>query len=218
MDNAGQVGRRASATDLRERSVRVVADGQPLRQAARRCGVRVSAVKRSVVRQQATGSRAHTPRPGGPRTIGREQEALLLARLQAAPEATMWEHCAWWEEPQGQPLARGDAVAGAPPAGVDASTKTLAAVPCAASRSAPPGASAVAPQDPPRCVLVEASGTHTALTRLSGGAPHEGRASGSVPRPHGTNTTVGAALTPDGVPVRGTCGSSWRRRCGPGRW
>jgi hypothetical protein len=42
---------RASATDLRERSVRVVADGQPLREAARRFNVRVSAVKRSVVRQ-----------------------------------------------------------------------------------------------------------------------------------------------------------------------
>src|SRR6516162_5910568 len=86
---------RASSTDLRERMVRVVADGQPLREAARRFGVRVSAVKRSVVRQQETGSLERTPLPGGPRTIGREQEATLLARLQAAPDATVLEHCAW---------------------------------------------------------------------------------------------------------------------------
>jgi transposase len=96
---------RASSTDLRERSVRVVADGQPLREAARRFGVRVSAVKRYLVRQQETGSLERTPLPGGPRTISREQEALLRARLQAAPDATVLEHCAWWAEHQGQRLS-----------------------------------------------------------------------------------------------------------------
>ena len=96
---------RASSTDLRERSVRVVADGQPLRVAARRFGVSVSAVKRYVVRQQETGSLERTPIPGGPRKIGREHEAILLARLQAEPNATVLEHCAWWEEHQGQQLS-----------------------------------------------------------------------------------------------------------------
>jgi transposase len=130
---------RAYSTDLRERIVRVVAEGQPLREAARRFGVRVSAVKRSVVRQQETGSLERTPIPGGPRKIKREQEVILFARLEAAPEATVVEHCAWWEEHQGQALARGDAVAGHPPAGLDAYKKSLAAVPCATSRRAPPG-------------------------------------------------------------------------------
>jgi transposase len=130
---------RASSTDLRERLVRVVADGQPLREAARRFGVRVSAVKRSIVRQQETGSWERTPIPGGPRQIGREPEALLLARLQTAPDATVLEHCAWWEEHQGQQLARGDAVAGDAAPGLDAHKKALAAVPCATRRSAPPG-------------------------------------------------------------------------------
>ena len=96
---------RAYSTDLRERIVRVVADGQPLREAARRFGVSVSAVKRYVVRQQETGSLERTPIPGGPRKIGREQEAILQARLQAAPDATVLEHCAWWEEHQGQALS-----------------------------------------------------------------------------------------------------------------
>jgi transposase len=47
--------------------------------------------------------------------------------------------------------------------------------------------------------LVDASGTHTSLTRLYGWAPHDWRASGSVPRNHGHTTTLVAALTPAGL-------------------
>jgi transposase len=39
------------------------------------------------------------------------------------------------------------------------------------------------------------------LTRLYGWAPHDQRASGSVPRNHGKNTTLVAALAPDGLQV-----------------
>jgi transposase len=37
------------------------------------------------------------------------------------------------------------------------------------------------------------------LTRLYGWAPHDQRATGSVPRNHGKNITLVAALTPDGL-------------------
>ncbi len=96
---------RAYSTDRRERIVRVVAEGRPLREAARRLGVSVSAVKRYVVRQQETGSLARRPIPGCPRQIGTEQEAILQARLEEAPDATVLEHCAWWAEHQGQQLS-----------------------------------------------------------------------------------------------------------------
>ena len=96
---------RAYSTDLRERIVRVVADGRPLREAARRFGVSVSAVRRYVARQQATGSLERTPIPGGPRKTSREQDAILLARLQAEPDATVLEHCAWWAEQSGHQLS-----------------------------------------------------------------------------------------------------------------
>jgi hypothetical protein len=36
------------------------------------------------------------------------------------------------------------------------------------------------------------------LTRLYGWAPHDQRAAGAVPRNHGKNTTLVAALTPTG--------------------
>jgi transposase len=58
---------------------------------------------------------------------------------------------------------------------------------------------AVATRDPAQFVFVDESGTHTSLTRLYGWAPHDQRASGSVPRNHGHNTTLVAALTPEGL-------------------
>ena len=96
---------RAYSTDLKERLVRAVAEGQPMREAARRFGVAVTTVKRAVVQQRETGSLARKPIPGRPRAISGEQEALLRERLQAAPDATVLEHCAWWAEHQGRQLS-----------------------------------------------------------------------------------------------------------------
>jgi transposase len=96
---------RAYSTDLKERLVRAVADGLPMREAARRFHVAVTTVKRAVVQERETGSLERKPIPGCPRRIGPEQEAVLLERLAAAPDATVLEHCAWWAEHQGQPLS-----------------------------------------------------------------------------------------------------------------
>ena len=75
--------------------VRAVAAGQPMREAARRFGVAVTTVKRAVVQQRETGSLERKPIPGRPRTIRGAQDALLQARLETAPDATVLEHCAW---------------------------------------------------------------------------------------------------------------------------
>src|SRR6185312_10646751 len=56
---------------------------------------------------------------------------------------------------------------------------------------------AVASLDPAQFVFVDESGSHTALTRLYGWAPHDRRASGSVPRNQGKNTTLVAELGVD---------------------
>jgi transposase-like protein len=55
---------RAYSTDLKERLVRAVADGQPMREAARRYNVAVTTVKRAVVQQRETGSLERKPIPG----------------------------------------------------------------------------------------------------------------------------------------------------------
>ncbi|HEX5441478.1 MAG TPA: hypothetical protein VFW76_11385 [Ktedonobacterales bacterium] len=88
-----------------------------MREAARRFGVAVTTVKRAVVQARETGSLARKPIPGGPRRIGKDREAALLARLQAAPDATVLEHCAWWAEHFAQQLSEAtmwDGVAGDP--------------------------------------------------------------------------------------------------------
>ncbi len=54
-------------------------------------------------------------------------------------------------------------------------------------------------RDPRQLVFVDESGTHTALTRLYARAPHDQRAVGQVPRNHGKNTTLVAALSWDGL-------------------
>src|SRR6516162_3173829 len=96
---------RAYSTDLKERLVRAVANGQPMREAARRFGVAVTTVKRAVVQQRETGSLERKPIPGYPRRIGPDLEVVLRARLEAASDATVLEHCAWWAEHQGQRLS-----------------------------------------------------------------------------------------------------------------
>jgi len=60
---------------------------------------------------------------------------------------------------------------------------------------------AVAQLDPEQLVFVDESGSNISLTRLYGWAPHHQRATGSVPRNHGKNTTLVAALAPDGLQV-----------------
>ncbi len=58
---------------------------------------------------------------------------------------------------------------------------------------------AVARLDPAQFVFVDESGAHTSLPRLYGWALHDQRATGSVPRNLGKNTTLVAALTPEGL-------------------
>jgi transposase len=105
MSYAVTPGMRACSTDLKERLVRAVANGQPMREAARRFDVCVNTVKRAVVQARETGSLERKPIPGYPRRIGPEQETALRARLEAAPNATVLEHCAWWAEHSGQQLS-----------------------------------------------------------------------------------------------------------------
>jgi len=69
--------------------------------AARRFGVSFITVKRMVQLQQQTGALLPRPIPGGTRMIGPAQAEVLRARLEAEPDATVLEQCAWWAEQQG---------------------------------------------------------------------------------------------------------------------
>jgi DDE superfamily endonuclease len=91
-------------------------------------------------------------------------------------------------------------VEGHPPARLDTEKKTLAA----SERDEEVRTAwrqAVATRDPEQFGFVDESSTHIALTRLYAWAPHDQRARGSVPRNHGHNITLVAALTPAGLRV-----------------
>jgi len=96
---------RAYSIDLRERIVGAVASGQPLTTTARRFAVSVKTVQRLVRQQHDTGTLAPRPIPGLPRRIGPAEEAHLLARMQAVPDATVLENCAWWAEVSGHQVS-----------------------------------------------------------------------------------------------------------------
>jgi len=105
MGYANEKGMRAYSTDLKERLVRAVATGLPMREAARRFGVAVTTVKRAVVQERETGTLERKPIPGRPRAISPEYEERLRLRLEDAPDATVLEHCAWWAEQYQQSLS-----------------------------------------------------------------------------------------------------------------
>jgi transposase len=89
-------------------------------------------------------------------------------------------------------------VAGHPPLGLDTQKKTLAA--SERNEEARTAWRAAAAQlHPEQLVFVDESGTTISLTRVYGWAPHDHRATGTVPRNHGKNTTLVAALAPDGL-------------------
>ena len=89
------------AADLRERLLGAIDAGLPQAEAARLFGVGLSTIKRWRTRQRQTGSVTASPRPGRSRRIGRAVETALVAQVRAAPDATLVEHCARWEEMTG---------------------------------------------------------------------------------------------------------------------
>jgi transposase len=89
-------------------------------------------------------------------------------------------------------------VASDPAPGLDTEQKTLAASE-RDEEARRAWRAATAQLDPEQLVFVDESGTNISLTRVYGWAPHARRATGSAPRHHGKNTTLVAALAPDGL-------------------
>jgi transposase len=96
---------KAYSEDLRSRIVAAVDGGMPRSEAARVFGVGRATVKRYLALRRRTGALA--PRPGrGPIPVKMSALAEALpARLAEAPDATLAEHCAWYEATAGVRVA-----------------------------------------------------------------------------------------------------------------
>lgn len=189
---------KAYSIDLRERIVHAVGTGQPKSVVARLLGVAWATVDRYVRQHRATGDLSPKPRPGATPRIRPEQYPTLVAQLEAAPDATLAEHCETWERTQHVRVS------------VETMRRTIARVDwrlkkktLAASEQDPVARAEwlkqAAELDPEHLVVVDEMGAPVTLTRRYARAPGGERARGSVPRNQGTGTTLIAALTTQGI-------------------
>jgi transposase len=88
----------AYSEDLRLRVIAAVDGGMSRSEAARVFKVGRATVKRYLALRRETGNLVPRPRRGPPPTKTSALRALLPVRLEAAPDATLAEHCAWYEQ------------------------------------------------------------------------------------------------------------------------
>ena len=87
--------------DFRDRLLRAIDAGLARGEAARRFGVSERSIQRWRRRRREGVGVAPAPRPGRPPRLGPPDLPALQARLRAAPDATLAEHCAAWERERG---------------------------------------------------------------------------------------------------------------------
>ena len=92
---------KAYSEDLRLRIIAAVDGGLPRSEAARVFGVGRATVKRYLALRRETGGLAPRPRRGPPPIKTAALREALPARLGAAPDATLAEHCAWYAQVSG---------------------------------------------------------------------------------------------------------------------
>jgi transposase len=92
---------KAYSRDVRIRALDALDLGTPRPEVIRLFGVSTATLTRWRRRQRETGSLAQSPRPGPPGRKTAGLQAALLPRLQGHPDATLEEHCQWWEATSG---------------------------------------------------------------------------------------------------------------------
>lgn len=93
---------RAYSLDLRERIVAAVDAGQARQEVAARFQVSRATISNYLRLRHETGGLAPRPRPGDQPEIGPERYPALVAQVQAAPDATLEQHCERWAAATGQ--------------------------------------------------------------------------------------------------------------------
>src|SRR5215207_5357107 len=91
--------------ELREQVLLVADAGRSAAEIARRFGISRRSLTRWRQWRRERGSVATKPRSGRPPKIAPAQYAELLAQIAAAPDATLHEHCARWEQIHGTSIS-----------------------------------------------------------------------------------------------------------------
>jgi transposase len=92
---------KAYSEDLRLRVLAAVDGGMPRKEVVRVFGVSLATVTRDLELRRETGAVAPRPRHGPPPVKTAALAVGLLPRLVAQPDATLDEHCTWYEQATG---------------------------------------------------------------------------------------------------------------------
>ena len=92
---------KAYSEDLRLRVLAAVDGGMPRREVVRVLGVSLATIDRYLRLRRQTGAVAPRPRRGPPPIKAAALAAALPPRLEASPDATLEEHCVWYEQASG---------------------------------------------------------------------------------------------------------------------
>jgi transposase len=92
---------KAYSRDLRIRALDALELWTPRPEVIRLFGVSTATLTRWRRWQREIRSLAQSPQPGPPGPKRAALKAGLLPRLQEQPDATLEEHCQWWEQMQG---------------------------------------------------------------------------------------------------------------------
>jgi len=92
---------KAYSKDLRIRVLDALDGGMPRAEGVRVFGVSSPTIVRWRRRRRETGSLAESARPGPPGPKRAALVAGLLPQLAAHPDATLEQHCTWWERAHG---------------------------------------------------------------------------------------------------------------------
>jgi transposase len=189
---------RAYSYDLRQRILRAVDQGKSRAEIIKTFDVSRATIKRYLKLRRETGDVKPKAIPGRPARKGATLFAGLKSQLDAYPDATLAEHCQFWESSQGVKVSTASMSRAIQRLDWTRKKKTLRA---SEQKEAERAAWREQAQtlDASKLVFLDECGSNIALTRLYGRSPKGMRAYGSVPRNRRANITLLASLSLQGM-------------------
>ncbi|WP_236065247.1 IS630 family transposase [Reticulibacter mediterranei] len=189
---------RAYSYDLRQRLLRAVDQGMPRAEISQTFAVSYSTIKRYLKLRRETDDVKPKAIPGRPSKKGAALHAGLLPQLEAHPNATLDEHCQFWEATHGIPVSSATMSRAITRLNWTRKKKTIqASEQNEADRAA--WREQAKTLDASKLVFIDECGSNIALTRVYARSLKGKRVYGSVPRNRRANTTLLASLSLQGM-------------------
>lgn len=97
---------KAYSQDLRERVLRAVDQGIPRSEIVHVLGVSLATIGRYLKQRRETGQVRPRAIPGRPSKKVKSLQAGLQEQLETFPDATLAQHCQYWEQMHGMQISR----------------------------------------------------------------------------------------------------------------